>query len=206
MDWYAIQVITGKEAEVIAALKDYGVNVYLPYRPMFLRRSGNIMRVDRLLMPGYVIARLERVDFYRYKRNLRIEKMMIRLCGNEYDAVPLSNEEISFLNLCCESMTPLVLKKRLVYLEKSINCLGNGVYDIVNPPPWAESTYVEWYDKRQFEAKLHIKSNGVLKDHAFKVAAWCVNESSGTYEEQLKGLMLKDFGRSNVLQQQVFTV
>jgi hypothetical protein len=49
MNWYAIQVMTGKEAQVVADLKDHGKEV---------------------------------TDFYKEKQDLRVEGMMIRLCGN----------------------------------------------------------------------------------------------------------------------------
>jgi transcription antitermination factor NusG len=94
MDWYAIQVMTGKETQVVADLKDHGKEVMQPKRPLFYRRGGNLRIVQNPLFPGYVFARLEVTDFYKEKRDLRVEGMMIRLCVNNYEAVELSSDEI----------------------------------------------------------------------------------------------------------------
>lgn len=198
MDWYAIQVITGKEPQVISALKDFGIEVLLPYRPMFLRHSSNIMRVDRPLMPGYVIARLEVTDFYLYQRNQRVEKMMIRICGNGYDAVPLNEEEITFFKYCCDRMMPLKIKKRIE------NEVLTG-YNIVNSPPWVKNIKVDWYDIDKFKAQICISTSGVIKDHAFTIASYDINDY-GSYAEQLQGLSQEGFGKFGRSMRQAVTV
>jgi hypothetical protein len=182
MNWYAIQVITGKETEVRNALTDFGIEVLLPSKPVFYKRSGYIELSYQPLIPGYIIAKMEQVSFYQYQRGKRIEKMMTRLCGNGYDAVPLNDEEISFINNCCDGMEPISLFKH-----------NGGGIDILNPPHWAKNVTVDWYDIDKFKAKLRIRTSGIMKDHSFSIAAYDI-EYSGKFAEQLQGLSKSTFG------------
>lgn len=52
MDWYAIQVLTGKEAEALAGLRDSGVETLEPYVPRFYIRGGKVSLSSKLLIPG----------------------------------------------------------------------------------------------------------------------------------------------------------
>ena len=63
MDWYAIQVLTGKEAEIITALRDFGAKVLQPQVPIFLKSGGKLRLVQKPLMPGYVLAKIKITDF-----------------------------------------------------------------------------------------------------------------------------------------------
>lgn len=200
MDWYAVQILTGKEQEVFSTLRDKGVEVIMPCRPLFIRHSNSIVCIEKPLMPGYMIARLEVTDFYKYQKSKRIEKMMIRICGNGYDAVPLNKEEIAFFRLCENSMEPLILKKQFTGLNKTSQ---SKTIDILNPPPWADKTSIEWYDIDRFKAKLRIHSSGVMKDRSFTIAAYDVNYT-GKYLEQLQGLSQKMFGKFGLSMQQAF--
>lgn len=198
MEWYAIQVTTGKENEVKAVLDDYGIETVMPNKPIFLRHAGTLQLIQRPLMPGYIVAKLNITNFYQLKRNKRLARTMIRICGNGYDAVSLNDKELSFFKCCGEVLHPLQLK------ADQCNGYTKRTYYIINPPPWAESLSVEWYDICRFIAKLHIKSNGVLEDHAFKIAAYNV-DYGGIYSKQLKDLSSEGFGQSGPVAKQVVT-
>lgn len=187
MNWYAIQVKTGKENEVSTALKDFGLSVIEPYTSIFFKRGGNISLVKKPLMPGYVIASFEYTDFYIYKQRLRIERMMQRLCGNGFDPVPLNDEDLEFIKRCSYNMEPLILKKR-----ESKPGIKN-LYDIINSPPWAQYAYIEFFDISKFSVKLHITTNGAMKDHAFRIAAYSI-DYTGQYAQQLQDLSFCKFG------------
>jgi transcription antitermination factor NusG len=181
MEWYAIQLITGKERQVISALNDWNVETLNPQRPVIFKFHDRLRVEYKPLMPGYIIAKLKVTDFYIYKRNLRIEKMMIRLCGLEYEAVPLNNSEIGFISRINRKMQPLLIRR---------NAESKGYYhfNIIDPPSWAESTYIEWYDSDRFKVRLKVKSNGALKDHIFNTAAFDV-DYDGKFKTQLKDLL-----------------
>lgn len=185
MDWYAVQVITGKEPEVLPALRDAGVELLEPVAPMFIKRGGEIRLSCRPLIPGYVFAKLDITDFYKYQRSSRLERMMIRLCGNGRDPVPLMQQELDFLSLCSGCLQPLCLRE-----------ICYGIYDIVNSPPWAKDLYIEYYDSRQFEAKISNQSGNFLRGHSFKIAAY-LECYQGKFSEQLKDLQGSDFDRFN---------
>lgn len=185
MNWYAIQVTTGKEAEVIDALKDFGSSVLRPYTSVFFKRSGNISLKQKPLMPGYVIAGFKVTDFYTYKRNQRVEGMMQRLCGNGYESVPLNQEEMSFIRLCCSGVEPLILKKQATPAEEKSR------YEIINFPPWAQYAFIEFYDIAKFRVKLHIRTTGAMKDHTFSTAAYSL-DSQVVMRDSYKTYQYKD--------------
>jgi hypothetical protein len=192
MDWYAIQVMTGKEPEVIAALKDHGKEVLQPQRPLFYRRGGNFRIVQNPLFPGYVFVRLEVTDFYKEKRDLRVEGMMIRLCGNWYESVELSESELQFLRLSILGMQPLMLDK-----------FGETII-ATNPPPWALHARVDWYAGDKFKAKLSLNIKGSLKNHSFTIAAF-LSQYKGCYREQLQDLLGDGFVKRDAAYKQIIT-
>lgn len=192
MDWYAIQVLTGKEQQVIDALKDYGTQVMQPQVPLFLKNGGKLRLVQKPLMPGYVFASLEITDFYKYKRTDRIEKMMIRLCGNGYEVVEISESELQFLKLCNLGMRPLILDR------------FGEILIATNPPPWASYARIEGYAGDKFKAKFTVNINGNLKNHSFTIAAFLL-KYKGIYKEQLQDLLGDGFGKFDAAYEQVIT-
>jgi hypothetical protein len=192
MDWYAIQIITGKEPEIIPALCDFGVEMILPQRPMIIRRGRTLKLVYKPLMPGYIIAYLQVEDFYRYQRNQRVEKMMIRICGNGYDAVPLKEEELDFFGFFCSYIEPLILD--------GSSAIDEG-YVIQNPPPWGSKGVVIKYDDHKFEASIKLQSTGYFNNHVVKVAAYH-KRYCGLFSDQLQGLSDVGFGRSKATERQ----
>lgn len=176
MEWYAIQLITGKEQQVISALNDWGVETLNPQRPVIFKSHDRLRVVYKPLMPGYIIAKLKVTDFYIYKRNLRIEKMMIRLCGLEYEAVPLNNAETEFIGRINRKMQPLLIRRNT-----------ESKFNVIDPPSWTKSTYIEWYDSDRFKVRLKVESNGALKDHIFNTAAFDI-DYDGKFKTQLKDL------------------
>lgn len=185
MDWYAVQVITGKEPEVLPALRDAGVELLEPVAPMFIKRGGEIRLSYRPLIPGYIFVKLNITDFYKYQRSSRLERMMIRLCGNGRDPVPLTQQELDFLSLCSGRLQPLCIRE-----------LDRGVYEITNSPPWIQALNIEWFDRRQFEAKISNQSGSFLRGHSFKIAAY-LECYQGKFSDQLKDLQGSDFDRFN---------
>jgi hypothetical protein len=193
MDWYAIQILTGKETEVLSALLAYKRDTITPQLPVFIKRGEKLSLEYRPLMPGYVIAKLEITDFYIYKRGQRAEKMMIRLCGNEYEAVPLESEELCFVSLFYEKVPPVALK-----------LLPDGQYEAIDHPPWMQNIHVRWYDPNKFKAKMSFSTDGSVRERLFSIAAF--NPSYlGKYHQQLQDLLGNCKGRAGVMEDQVIT-
>jgi hypothetical protein len=181
MNWYAIQLQTGKESEVAADLKDCGREVLQPQKPLIYKSGGKLKLVQKPLIPGYIFARLEITDFYIYKRDLRIEHMMIRLCGNGYEAVSITESELEFIRLCSLEMKPLLL-----------DLINDKYFNIVNPPPWAEKARINWYAGDKFKANLSVNMKGHLETHSFTIAAF-TSRYNGRYRMQLQDLLEDGF-------------
>ena len=56
MNWYVLQVMTGREREVCEALRRKGVKARAPAQRMEIRRRGRWQSEERLLLPGYVFV------------------------------------------------------------------------------------------------------------------------------------------------------
>ena len=56
MNWYVLQVMTGREREVCEALRRKGVKARAPAQRMEIRRRGQWQTEERLLLPGYVFV------------------------------------------------------------------------------------------------------------------------------------------------------
>mgnify|MGYP000618521615 FL=1 len=56
MNWYVLQVMTGREREVCEALRRKGVKARAPAQRMEIRRRGKWQTEERLLLPGYVFV------------------------------------------------------------------------------------------------------------------------------------------------------
>lgn len=58
MNWYVLQVMTGLERAVCAALADMKITACAPSKTIVLRRDGKEITEDRLLFPSYVFVEL----------------------------------------------------------------------------------------------------------------------------------------------------
>ena len=56
MEWYVLQVMTGREKEVCEALRRKGIEARAPEEKVLLRRRGVWHEEQRLLLPGYVFV------------------------------------------------------------------------------------------------------------------------------------------------------
>ena len=59
MNWYVLQVLTGRERDVCEALRRKGVRARAPAQRMDIRRRGQWQTEERLLLPGYVFVGAE---------------------------------------------------------------------------------------------------------------------------------------------------
>lgn len=59
MNWYVLQVMTGRERDVCEALRRKGVRARAPAQRMEIRRRGRWQTEERLLLPGYVLVGAE---------------------------------------------------------------------------------------------------------------------------------------------------
>lgn len=180
MNWYALQVISGAEVDVVQLMDKYGCQTILPHVPIFLKQQGKVSVINRPLLPGYVFALSNPETLSRIKENERLkywQRKIIRICGNGTSPVPLDDSEIYFFRMCSNHMWPL-----------EIRSLGYGnsgyEYEILNPPPWADMIHVRWYDSDRFKANIILRDGDQFKDRSFNIAA--INTYyTGSLREQL---------------------
>lgn len=59
MEWYVLQVLTGRERDVCGKLQRVGIAARAPAERRMIRRRGAWREEERLLLPGYVFAGLD---------------------------------------------------------------------------------------------------------------------------------------------------
>ena len=56
MNWYVLQVMTGRERGIMRPFRRKGVKARAPAQRMEIRRRGQWQTEERLLLPGYVFV------------------------------------------------------------------------------------------------------------------------------------------------------
>jgi transcriptional antiterminator NusG len=98
-NWYILHVLTGKEQDVTAAaLRLNDVDAFVPMEVILERVDNEWTSVPRILFPGYVFVRTERLDARRYYQFKRIPGVL-RLLGLNDGDIPrcVPSEEIELL-------------------------------------------------------------------------------------------------------------
>lgn len=90
---YVLQIQTGRELEICAALKSIGITAYAPCERIIIRKSGLWTKKLKLLFPGYAFADIE----YSAEIFHRIKPVsgVIRFLGSP---TPLSKREEDTIN------------------------------------------------------------------------------------------------------------
>lgn len=184
MEWYALQVMSGAEADVAQSMARYGLESILPFVPIFLKHGsrnglpGKLNLIKRPMIPGYLFVKADLLVLYKIQQMERLklqQKKIIRICGNGASPVSLEDNEISFFRMCQESMWPLRLRG------------GTDSYEVFAPPPWMHEGYIRWYDADKFKANVIIFTGAILQERSFNIAAYHKHYSGG-YQGQLQEL------------------
>jgi len=93
MSWYAMQVLTGREDDVVAMLHRAGIHATTPVRAVLERRGGQWEPVRKALLPGYVLIECEMTVPLYY--HLGRKPAVVRLLGSAGQVVsPISPEQM----------------------------------------------------------------------------------------------------------------
>ncbi|MCD7982246.1 MAG: hypothetical protein LUF32_08060, partial [Clostridiales bacterium] len=102
--WYVIQVMTGKEQDVIDEChlklpKGLMETMFVPCREDQRKLSGKWMTIRRVLFPGYVFVSTDNIDevFLKLKKVEQFTRVL--KIGDEM--VPMTEEEKSFILRFC---------------------------------------------------------------------------------------------------------
>lgn len=182
IEWYALQVKTGNEAEVAQRVETRGFDTILPYVPIFIKRSEKLSIMKRPMLPGYVLVQADLSSIYllMQKERLGFPQKIVRICGNGYSPIPLDEDEISFFRMCSQSMAPLVFNKEQIDRH-------HHVYTVVNSPPWMANVEINNYDRKHFQADASIWCGRLLQMRSFGIAAY-PSYYDGVFASQLKSL------------------
>lgn len=94
MNWYVLQVLTGKEEEIARKLGQRGIESLVPKEHITLHKGGEWLNQTRLLLPGYVLihTNYSPTCYYTFHAILGI----IRILGNMGKPVPLTSQEEAY--------------------------------------------------------------------------------------------------------------
>lgn len=59
VDWYVLQAHTGKEQDIVSALRELGFEAFTPSRIMLELRGKTFKEVERLMLTGYIFVSLQ---------------------------------------------------------------------------------------------------------------------------------------------------
>lgn len=142
MDWYVLQVLTGREREVCDELRRVGINACAPKERRMIRRRGVWREEDHLLLPSYVFAGLEyTADAYHQATAI---PGVIRWLGMS-DGIPLALSEAEVLRWGLDS--PSAMRPSTVLFE-------GGQWYVVDGPLLRFEDEIVKVDRRQRRATV----------------------------------------------------
>jgi Transcription termination factor nusG. len=116
---YVLQVMTMEEEFILERLKHYNIKTIFPLK-MMARTIGKNKSLQYYLEPlisGYIFVYLSLPQDYLILNLPCFKGKIIRICGNGHEAVPLTEDEVTFIKWCDTNLKD-VLKLR--YDSKNI--------------------------------------------------------------------------------------
>lgn len=123
--WYVLQVKTGYEEKVAAALNSRGYTAVVPFENRLIRRSGKWRTQAYIVFTGYVFVYLD-YSWAQYYAMSGIHGV-IKLLGGGREPTPLSRNEAAFINQLSGLLAlPSVLE---FYGDGSYKCVSGFLAD-----------------------------------------------------------------------------
>lgn len=167
MDCYAVQVKTGKEAELLEKIGrlNHGnqeICVYFPRRILYIKKGGIEKKVEAPVFPSYIFLAFNNLSI---PLRLRIHKMayIYRFLPNNQNPVPLSGSDLAILRHFLSFGT--VAAPSQVYFNNDMRiCVVSGVLKGL------EGNIIK-VDKRKRRAKVRLDmcTDSFTVDLAFDV-------------------------------------
>jgi len=175
--WYALQVLTGKEADISAMLRRSGVRAIAPSVYRMERRGGEWETVLRRAIPGYVFVKCTMTAplFYHLTAKPGVLRLLGRY-GEQFEAIP--PEQVTWIEVL---HTATDGKNELVsHVRKD----ETGTY-IMDGPLWALSDKVVNIDirRRRATVAISIYENTYAVDMAIEPA----DEATDKHPESAEG-------------------
>lgn len=153
---YVVHIQSGRECDVVAALKEKGITACAPTHDLLERKGGVWHTVRRIIFPGYVFIRSEGITDQLYYA-VRNTSGVVRFLGRPPTPLPMS-EEVRLrwiLDAGCLSVSKGYIKDGKVTITDGI--LIGREHCIIK------------YNKRHKRCTLYCEING--RRHYFDVSA-----------------------------------
>jgi transcriptional antiterminator NusG len=149
MNWYVVQVVTGKEDHIRTRIQGHGIKAIVPKRCMRERKNGIWHNEERTLFPSYVFIYtfMDAAAFYTIKQVPGI----IRFLGDDYGPQPIRQEDVNHLLRLSQDGDPLGISKVLVE--------GSSITVLSGPLQGLEGQIIK-VDLRRYRAKVNISLMG----------------------------------------------
>lgn len=167
-DWYVLQTKSGREKDVLAALKRRDYQAFVPMRTMLERKDGKLQEVKHLLIPGYVFLKLT-------------------LCAHAYYAIKQMNGVIKFLGTGMPETVPQAEVRHMLLEDDGIHwSISEGHLEgdalVIDSGPLLEwQDVIQNYDKRQNRATITFTVLG--KTHEIDLAVRIKSSSKGKTDD-----------------------
>lgn len=126
---------------------------FIPQRRVMRRVKGEWKPVDEVLLPGYVFVRTPNVG--RLSRELRSVPAFTRLLGNDDRFIPLSRNEIAFLNAFTKEGDRII--------DMSEGVIEGDQVIILNGPLMDHEGLIKKVDRHKRVAYLNVQMFGRVK-------------------------------------------
>lgn len=156
--WYVIQTIGGKEKRA-KSLMDKMVDghvlqeAFIPGRRVMHRVKGEWKPTEEVLIPGYVFVRT--VNPGQLSRELRKVPAFTRLLGNDDKFIPLTRDEVAFLNA--------FTKEGARVIEMSEGVIEGDKVIVLNGPLMDHEGMIKKIDRHKRAAYLDMEMFGRVK-------------------------------------------
>ena len=168
MDYYAVQVRTGKEPELLKKIqktteeKVQNVQVYFPRRVLYIKKKGIRKKVDAPVFPGYIFLGIDDLSTAVYWL-LRRTPGFYRFLPDNHNPLPLADNDLSLLHHFL-SFGEITAPSRVYFDENARICVLEG------PLKGLEGKIIK-VDKRKQRAKvlLDMYTDSFPIDLAFDV-------------------------------------
>lgn len=157
-NWYALQVLTGKEAEIAARLRRSGIQAIAPDVIRVERKDGSWGMVARRAIPGYIFLRARMTTLLYY--HLMGKPGVIKLLGvgeGHYTAIP--DEQMKWIAALGE-----IYGAHPDQTSHATRCEG-GEYEITDGPLLALRDKITKIDMRRKRATVAIE----LYDETYEI-------------------------------------
>ena len=129
MDYYAVQVKTGKEPELLKKIRklneeNHEIQAYFPRRVLYIKKKGIRQKVDAPVFPGYIFLEIDALSLPLCWQ-LRKTPNFYHFLPNNQNPLPLADNDLSLLRHFL-SFGEVTVPSKVYFDENSRICVIEG--------------------------------------------------------------------------------